>query len=133
MHRCRSITDILAITPMITEELSCRGGRVTGREKQDEGSSEWPDGGDGGAGWGHDVWRRSAIGQFAGPAVSWPATGAAAPVSALRAQYRDVKIMPGDVIAIATYGAPELTTTTSTSIDTPGSANGGGSVRVASR
>ncbi|MGB9031919.1 MAG: polysaccharide biosynthesis/export family protein [Acidobacteriaceae bacterium] len=78
--------------------------------------------------WGLMFGAGSAIGQFAGPAVSWPATGAGAPVSALRAQYRDVKIMPGDVIAIATYGAPELSTTTSTSIDTPASANGGGSV-----
>lgn len=68
----------------------------------------------------------SATAQFAGPAVGLPATGPSAPASALAAKYGDVKIMPGDVISILTYGAPELTTITSTSVDAPGS-NGGGS------
>jgi len=67
----------------------------------------------------------TAMAQFAGPAVSAPSPGMATPASALIAHYGDVKIMPGDVIAIATYGAPELTTTSSTTIDNPGS--GGGS------
>jgi polysaccharide export outer membrane protein len=67
----------------------------------------------------------SAVGQFAGPSVSSQSPGSATPVSALTAQYNDVKIMPGDLIAIATYGAPELTTTMSASVDTPG--GGGGS------
>lgn len=67
----------------------------------------------------------SAIAQFAGPAVSGSSPGSAAPVSALQAQYPDVKIMPGDVISITTYGAPELTTTTTTTVDAPGSGNSG--------
>ena len=58
--------------------------------------------------------------QFAGPAVSSTSTTPLAPTSALTAQYSDVKIKPGDVIAIATYGAPELTTTVSTSVNSPG-------------
>jgi len=66
----------------------------------------------------------SAVGQFAGPSVSSQSPGSATPISALTAQYNDVKIMPGDLIAIATYGAPELTTTSSASVDTPGG-NGG--------
>ncbi|MGC2301505.1 MAG: polysaccharide biosynthesis/export family protein [Acidobacteriaceae bacterium] len=69
----------------------------------------------------------SAVGQFAGPSVSSHSPGSATPVSALTAQYNDVKIMPGDVIAIATYGAPELTTTSSASVDTPGGGGGSGS------
>jgi polysaccharide export outer membrane protein len=57
--------------------------------------------------------------QFAGPAVS-PTAVASAPVSAQTAHYGDVKIKPGDIIAIATYGAPELTTTANTSVSAPG-------------
>lgn len=63
--------------------------------------------------------------QFAGPAVSTTSTAPLAPTSALTARYADVKIKPGDVIAIATYGAPELTTTAPTSVDSPGSATSG--------
>lgn len=63
----------------------------------------------------------AAMAQFAGPAVSPTSTTASAPAGALNARYADVKIKPGDVIAIATYGAPELTTTATTSIDAPGS------------
>jgi polysaccharide export outer membrane protein len=59
----------------------------------------------------------SAAAQFAGPAVGTPSTEAPGPNAALKAQYVDVKIMPGDVISIVTYGAPELTTTTSTNAD----------------
>jgi hypothetical protein len=44
----------------------------------------------------------SAVGQFAGPSVSSHSPGSASPISALTAQYNDVKIMPGAVIAIAT-------------------------------
>ncbi len=67
--------------------------------------------------------------QFAGPAVSAPSAGVATPASALNAQYSDVKIRPGDIIAIATYGAPELSTVGTTSVDATtgtggGSANG---------
>lgn len=58
----------------------------------------------------------SAKAQFAGPAVE-SSSVASAPRTALAAQYSDVKIKPGDVIAIATYGAPELTTATTTSVN----------------
>jgi polysaccharide export outer membrane protein len=70
----------------------------------------------------------AAWGQFAGPAVEASSGGSSTPVSALQARYSDVTIMPGDVIAITTYGAPELSTTTATSIDSPGATNGGGTV-----
>ena len=66
-----------------------------------------------------------AMGQFAGPAVSTPSSRASAPASAMKAHYGDVKIMPGDVISIMTYGAPELTTMMQTSVDSPGAAGGG--------
>lgn len=69
----------------------------------------------------------AALGQFAGPAVSSPTSVASAPASAMKVQYADVRIKPGDVIAIVTYGAPELTTTSSTMIDTPGGGGGSGS------
>ena len=75
--------------------------------------------------WGMMLGAGSAVAQFAGPSVSAPTPGSATPASALNAHYNEVKIMPGDVIAIATYGAPELTTTAMTSVNTPG--GGGGS------
>jgi len=77
--------------------------------------------------WGLFVFAGVAAAQFAGPAVGAPSGGNASPLSALKAQYNDVTIMPGDVISITTYGAPELTTTTSTSIDMPGNTSGQGS------
>lgn len=77
-----------------------------------------------GAGWSLVLGTATAMAQFAGPAVSAASPGMATPASALNAHYGDVKIMPGDVIAIATYGAPELTTTASTTIDNPGSGSG---------
>jgi polysaccharide export outer membrane protein len=52
--------------------------------------------------------------QYLGPAVTSPPTAASAPVSAGNYQLREIKIAPGDVISIATYGAPELTTTSQT-------------------
>lgn len=76
----------------------------------------------------------SALGQFAGPAVSYPSPGLATPPSAVNARYNDVKIMPGDVIAIATYGAPELTTTGMTPVDSPGAVAGSASgIKVGSQ
>jgi polysaccharide export outer membrane protein len=75
--------------------------------------------------WGMMLGAGSAAGQFAGPSVSAPTPGSTTPASALNARYSYVKIMPGDVIAIATYGAPELTTTSATSVNAPG--GGGGS------
>ncbi|MGO9339150.1 MAG: polysaccharide biosynthesis/export family protein [Terracidiphilus sp.] len=49
--------------------------------------------------------------QFMGPAVTAPPVSAGAPDSAASSKYSEIKIEPGDVISIATYGAPELTTT----------------------
>lgn len=62
----------------------------------------------------------AAMAQFAGPALATASPAATAPASALAAHYSDVKIMPGDVIAIETYGAPELSTTSATSTNLPG-------------
>ena len=64
------------------------------------------------------AWPVPACAQFAGPAVSPDSTSATAPAAAMNAQMQEAKIMPGDVIAIATYGAPELTTSALTSFDT---------------
>ena len=63
--------------------------------------------------------------QFAGPAMSAASTTAGAPVSAMHLEYQDVKIMPGDVISILTYGAPELSTTGNTSTGALGTPTGG--------
>jgi polysaccharide export outer membrane protein len=61
-------------------------------------------------GWGMMLGAGSAAGQFAGPSVGGTTPGSTTPASALTAQYSYVKIMPGDLIAITTYAAPELTT-----------------------
>lgn len=53
--------------------------------------------------------------QFMGSAVTSPPAPASAPVSAAISPYNEIKIAPGDVISIATYGAPELTTTSQAS------------------
>ena len=53
----------------------------------------------------------AAHGQYAGPAVTSPPPAASAPASAMKLPMSNLDILPGDVIAIATYGAPELTTT----------------------
>ena len=74
--------------------------------------------------WGTIFGAALASGQFAGPAVSGSTAGTSSPVSALKARYDAVKIMPGDVISITTYGAPELTTSTTTSTDAPGNTSG---------
>ena len=60
----------------------------------------------------------TALAQYAGPVVASPARVANAPASAMKAEYGNVRIMPGDVISIATYGAPELTITAQTSTGT---------------
>lgn len=63
----------------------------------------------------------SAFAQFAGPAVTTLSPPAGSSAAALGAKYGDVSIMPGDIIAIATYGAPELSTTATTTVNVPGS------------
>jgi polysaccharide export outer membrane protein len=57
----------------------------------------------------------SASAQYMGAAVASPPATASAPDSAANAAFTAIKIQPGDVISIATYGAPELTTTFQTS------------------
>lgn len=54
-----------------------------------------------------------AMAQYAGPAVTTVSPTPSAPASALQVQQGQPAIRPGDVLAIATYGAPELTTTQS--------------------
>jgi protein involved in polysaccharide export with SLBB domain len=56
-----------------------------------------------------------AAAQYMGPAVSSPPVSAGASDSAANAEYKNMKIEPGDVISISTYGAPELTTISQTS------------------
>jgi polysaccharide biosynthesis/export protein len=63
----------------------------------------------------------SAMAQFAGPAITALSPPAGSSTAALSAKYGDMRIMPGDIIAIATYGAPELSTTATTTVDLPGS------------
>lgn len=63
----------------------------------------------------------TARAQFTGPAVTTQSANGSATAAALTAKYGDVMIMPGDIVAIATYGAPELTTSAVTSVNTPGS------------
>lgn len=63
----------------------------------------------------------AALGQFAGPAVTTQSPAGSATASAMSAKYGNVVIMPGDIVAIATYGAPELSTTASTTVSAPGS------------
>jgi len=75
--------------------------------------------------WGAVFGDQSALAQFAGPAVGGTAATSSVPPSAMNLQLQGVKIVPGDVISIATYGAPELTTAVSTNVDTP---SGNGSV-----
>ncbi|HTV15500.1 MAG TPA: polysaccharide biosynthesis/export family protein [Acidobacteriaceae bacterium] len=65
----------------------------------------------------------SAEAQFAGPAVTTLSPPAGSSTAALTAKYGDVRIMPGDIISIATYGAPELSTTATTTVNIPGSSS----------
>lgn len=66
----------------------------------------------------------SAFGQYLGPAVG-TATGTSSSLPAPAARYESAKIMPGDVISIYTYGAPELTTTQTTIASMPGPGQSG--------
>ena len=56
--------------------------------------------------------------QFAGPSLTYPTRTPSAPDSSASGEYKDVTIMPGDVVSIQTYGVPELTTTAQTSTGT---------------
>lgn len=66
----------------------------------------------------------AVFGQFAGPALGAPSAVASTSGSA-SVHYGDVKIMPGDIISIETYGAPELSTVSATSLNNPGSTGSG--------
>jgi polysaccharide export outer membrane protein len=59
-----------------------------------------------------------ALGQYMGAAPSSPPRAASAPASAMHVDYSDIEIASGDVIYIATYGVPELTTGGQTSAGT---------------
>jgi len=71
--------------------------------------------------------------QYMGPALSSPPKPAGS-TAASTAELKETKILPGDVIAIATYGAPELTTTfqTSSGSITAGGANALQGIKVGS-
>jgi len=53
----------------------------------------------------------ATLAQYAGPGITSSSPVASAPDTAMNAEYGDFKILPGDVISIATVGIPELTTT----------------------
>ena len=108
MRRCRSITVIWVTTPMNMGSSPSLLMRWIDRSKEMNVRHGWIPG-FAGVGCGLLFGAATAMAQFAGPAVSSPSPGMATPASALNAQYSDVKIRPGDVIAIETYGAPELT------------------------
>jgi polysaccharide export outer membrane protein len=57
----------------------------------------------------------AAVAQYTGAAPTSPQRTASAPASSMHVDYDDVKIAPGDVITISTYGVPELTTVSQTS------------------
>jgi len=54
----------------------------------------------------------AAVAQYAGPALTVPARAAGAQTEAMQPSHADATILPGDVIAIVTLGAAELSSTT---------------------
>jgi polysaccharide export outer membrane protein len=56
----------------------------------------------------------TAHAQYIGSAVASPAKTASAPDSATNSAYGEVRIVPGDIVSITTYGAPELSTSQQT-------------------
>jgi polysaccharide export outer membrane protein len=68
------------------------------------------------------------VGQYAGPAVASPPATPGVSNSAANAHYNEMKIEPGDVISISTYGVPELTTSSQTSSGSIVSGAGPGSM-----
>jgi len=57
----------------------------------------------------------TGLAQYAGPSIAASSSVSGAPESAMKVDYENSRIMPGDVVAIATLGVPELTTTMSAS------------------
>jgi polysaccharide export outer membrane protein len=76
-----------------------------------------------------------ASAQYAGPAVDSTRGKGGAPSKAMDADYRDIRILPGDVISIAAFGLPELTTNTQTTTGTiaAGSTSPIGGLKVGAR
>ncbi len=70
---------------------------------------------------------RDAFGQYAGPAVASVPRLAGAPDAASKVTYAEYQILPGDIVAISTLGAPELTTSGTTVLP---SLTGTGSIPV---
>jgi polysaccharide export outer membrane protein len=60
----------------------------------------------------------AAPAQYMGSAPAAAQRPSSAPESAMQVNYEDIKIAPGDVISISTYGVPELTTSGQTSTGT---------------
>ncbi len=54
----------------------------------------------------------AAMGQYTGPSITTISSQPSAPASALHIAQGKTTILPGDTLALATYGVPELTTTT---------------------
>ncbi len=67
----------------------------------------------------------AAIAQYAGPAIPSPAKAATTPESAMKVEYPEIGIMPGDLISITVLGAPELSTNTQSPTDTISGSNSG--------
>lgn len=69
-----------------------------------------------------------AAAQYMGPAVASPPVPAGVSGSGATFEDRQMKIEPGDVISISTYGAPELTTASQTSSGSIASGVGSGAM-----
>lgn len=60
----------------------------------------------------------SLTAQYVGPTLTSPPRPAGVSNVTVGAEHADIKIEPGDIVSIQTYGAPELTTTAQTSAST---------------
>jgi len=58
----------------------------------------------------------ATLAQYAGPAITSTSPAASAPDFAMNAEYGDFKILPGDIISIATVGIPEFSGTSSATV-----------------
>lgn len=63
---------------------------------------------------------QAALAQYAGPAMGTQTAGVTGSAAEMHLRYQDLKIMPGDDVAIETVGLPELTTTATTTPALPG-------------
>jgi polysaccharide export outer membrane protein len=74
----------------------------------------------------------SAQAQFAGPSVA-PTSTAGAPLSAMQIPYMDAVILPGDLISISAYGAPEMSVSPSSFVETAGGGGAASGIKVGAR